>query len=227
MAGYMLQCCEVRCYAVFEVFAEQSDHGVTHCRFCGSELMDLSFFPTEMTPEEESVEAVQVVTRRGPGAYADHEDLLDVTDKEAWRTRVRITRAIEAGAPVELRHRDATAVLVSREDFERLVAEVSLGPVVVRRQQHGWWTAELDALDARSVGQGLDDALRGLVATVRSRTRELLEGQDEQRERYLPLALRVWFEDCRRRLEMALEEAAVLDDEHSALPSPAVAARGA
>ena len=100
-----------------------------------------------------------------------------------------------------------------------LFADVSPLEVVLSRGPHGWWVAELGALAAQGVGQGPAGAIRALAAEARRRARAILGGWADDRERYLAAALWVTRADEEGRLEAALEEAAVLDEERSLLPS--------
>ncbi len=197
----------IDCGAAFEVFSMEPDHGVTHCRFCGSELCDIPSPPQSAEPDGLIVREVEVTVIHGP--WEPVWPLGWSLGRVVAQAPIHVENLDWSGEPVLVRRRRDAGVLVGLDDLARLTEAVA---VEVRIRDHppdDDWTCDLPALGAWSRDFGLDAALCGLTVSVRRRLRKLLHSHPRERRELLPLVLRLWVADQQGRLSKLLRDSAV------------------
>lgn len=63
---FTLMCTGHDCLASFDVYASTGGHSISHCRFCGAELLEHSYLEPTTTPDCLESAAVQAQVREAP-----------------------------------------------------------------------------------------------------------------------------------------------------------------
>lgn len=140
--------------------------------------------------------------------------LVDLGLRSADRIKLAARRALLTDTEP---HPEAPEIELSVADLARLTREVELhvtvDPHTGTNRSNDYWTAALEDFEIYEVGGGIDGVLDELADRARTMAFEiLLDEEADDRERLLPVAVRIWTDYRLGRLREALEVAMKASD---------------